>query len=244
VTAALGALLARAAAAPAGARAVFLASGVYVVSDTVVVPAGVTLFGLHCWDVVLRLADGARGFGDPAAPRAVLSVPRSAGAGAGPQPLLRVGGLNVQTARAFGPQPPPVPAGWANPNPGAISILWEEGGALPGGGPAHGLVDVFIHPPSWSDNVREGAGASTEVSLWVRGAGARGVFADVWSCNAYASSGFRVTDGGRGSRTSSAPSTTTRPTSCSSAWRRGIFSRCKPSTATTARRRTCPSHLA
>jgi hypothetical protein len=42
-----------------------------------------------------------------------------------------VSGLNIRTGSSVGqPQPPPVPAGWTNPNPGALALLWaaEAGG--------------------------------------------------------------------------------------------------------------------
>ena len=172
--------------------AVYLHTGVYIVNDTVSVPPGVALFGLHCWDVVLRLADDAAGFKDPSAPRPVLLVQSGDDTGA-PWPTLRIGGLDIQTATTYAsPQPPPVPAGWANPNPGAVAVLWEAGGALASGAPAAGLVDAFFHPLSWPDNVRLGTGNSTETSLWVSGVGAGGSFVDVWACNAYAGVQVRV----------------------------------------------------
>jgi hypothetical protein len=92
-------------------------------------------------------------------------------------------GINIRTGFSFGaPQPPPVPAGWTNPNPGALALLWE---ASEGGGLQVRLTnalqrnrampsryssgcasqDVFFHPDSWPDNHRMGTGPNTELSL-------------------------------------------------------------------------------
>jgi len=176
--------------APAGA-AIFFPSGVYVLNSTVEVPPakGLALFGLHVWDTVLSLGDGAPGFQDPAAPSPLLRVPGGGGGGAGAAPHLS--GLNLRSGQTWGaPQPPPVPAGWANPNPGAIALLWEADAAGGGG------QDLFFHPNTFPDNKRDTRGPNTELSLVVRGAGGA-VFADVWSANAYSAGGALV-NGTRG----------------------------------------------
>lgn len=73
-----------------------------------------------------------------------------------------------------------IPAAAAPPLP-TVSCAALTWGAAPGGG----LQDVFFHPNSWPDNHRVGLNPNTELSLVVEGAGAGGVFADIWSCNSY-----------------------------------------------------------
>jgi hypothetical protein len=35
-----------------------------------------------------------------------------------------ISGLNIRSGQNFGaPQPPPIPAGWGNPNPGTLALL-------------------------------------------------------------------------------------------------------------------------
>lgn len=184
-TAALNALLA----APPPSRALYFPLGVYALRGTVTVPpqprgsAPLLLFGLSCWDAVISLTDDAPLFKDPSAMRAMVHVQ---GGGADNGGEVWLWGLNLRTAMTYAvPQPPPVPSGWANPNPGAIALLWEA--------QAGGIQDLFFHPATWPDNPRDGTGPNTEFSLVVRNGGA-GVFADTWSCNSYAQGGVRVLD--------------------------------------------------
>jgi len=161
--------------------------GVYLFEGTVEVPGGsnFTLFGLHCWDVVLSLLDAAEGFTDPDALTPFFHTLPSGGDG----PWIR--GLNIRSGEHFGvvPQPPPVPVGFANPNPGSLALLWEASGG--------GVQDLFFHPPTFPDNPREYNTKNTELSLVVRGPSGRGVFSDVWSCNSYSMGGARVEKGGK-----------------------------------------------
>ena len=104
--------------------AIYFPTGVYVFKSSVTITAtsaaGLFLFGLHCWDVVLTLADNTPGFMDPAAMRALFTVPPG---NAGP---VWLSGLNIRTGFSFGnAQPAPVPAGWTNPNPGTIGEARE-----------------------------------------------------------------------------------------------------------------------
>ena len=179
------------AASPPGA-AIYFPLGVYLFDAPVRIPgsARLTLLGLHCWDVVLSLKDNAGGFMDPNATLPFLHVlpSGSGGSGGGGAPWVR--GMNVRSGVTFGvPQPPPVPAGWYNPNPGALALLWEAGGG--------GLADVFFHPATFPDNSRLGSGPNTELSLVLRGPSAAMVAAEVWSCNAYSQGGARVEAGAR-----------------------------------------------
>jgi len=175
---ALAALLARSVAS--GPAYVYFPQGVYAFRSTVELPAPrlgpLHLFGLSVWDTVLTLADGV--FADPARPQPFL---RALAGGAFP---TWISGLNIRTGFAFGaPQPPPVPAGFMSPNPGAIALWWEA--------QMGGLQDVFFHPNTFPDNPREGNSPNEELSLVVANGGA-GVFADIWSCNAYSAGGVRV----------------------------------------------------
>ena len=173
-------LLGRAAVQPGGAF-IFFPTGIYAFRSTIELPAPafgpLHLFGLSCWDAVLTLADGV--FTDPADPRPFLRA-----LGGGSAHPTWVSGLNVRTGFTFGvPQPPPVPAGYLSPNPGAIALLFEAASG--------GVQDVFFHPNTFPDNGREGNSPNDELSLVVANGGA-GVFADIWSCNAYSSGGARV----------------------------------------------------
>lgn len=188
---ALNALLQSTVAAQAEGQTVvlFFPVGVYAFNSTVVVtpPRGggtVHLLGLSCWDVVLTLADGA--FPNPAAPHPFLHVP-AAGAGAG---QVWITGMNIRSGFSFGvPQPIPVPRGYLSPNPGAIAVLWEAAGGAAGGG----MQDVFFHPNTFPDNSFEGSQPALrpELSLVVANGGG-GIFADIWSCNAYSNGGVHV----------------------------------------------------
>lgn len=150
--------------------------------------SGVHLFGLHPWDVVLTLADNVPSFMNPEAVSPFFyTAPSTGTSGSGE---VWVSGLNIRTGSSVGqPQPPPVPAGWTNPNPGALALLWAA--------EAGGVQDVFFHPNSWPDNHRLGNGSNTEVSLLVAGTSqgswrSGGSFSDIWSCNAYAKAGVVV----------------------------------------------------
>jgi hypothetical protein len=98
-------------------------------------------------------------------------------------------GLGVRSATTYQPQPwkeaAGLPPAW-NPNPGAISVLWQAKGGV--------MVDVHFHPHDFPDNYRLGytGPGMTEVSMWVDGG--YGVFADIWSCNSYANGGFWITN--------------------------------------------------
>ncbi len=189
---ALNALLQKIAATQAEGQTfvLFFPVGVYAFNSSVVVmpPRGggtVHLLGLSCWDVVLTLADGA--FPNPAAPHPFLHVPAAAAAGAG---KVWITGMNIRSGFSFGvPQPAPVPSGYLSPNPGAIAVLWEA----PGGPAGGGMQDVFFHPNTFPDNSFEGSQSSLrpELSLVVANGGG-GVFADIWSCNAYSNGGVQV----------------------------------------------------
>jgi len=123
----------------------------------------------------------------PALVGAVSSTSGGSGGGGGP-PWLR--GMNLRSGFSFGvPQPPPVPAGYFNPNPGALALQWS---ASAGGG----VADLFFHPASFPDNSRLGNGTNTELSLVVSGRAAALVGAEVWSCNSYSAGGVRVEGGG------------------------------------------------
>ena len=175
---ALAALLARS--SGEGASYIYFPTGVYTFRSTVVVPPATRgplhLFGLSVWDTVLTLADGV--FPDPESSTPFFHV---LGGGSFPTWLS---GLNVRSGFAFGvPQPPPVPAGFLSPNPGAVAVLWE--------GSSGGLQDVFFHPNTFPDNPRVNNSPNKELSLVIANGGA-GVFADVWTCNAYSAGGARV----------------------------------------------------
>jgi hypothetical protein len=193
---ALNALLAKVAAEPGDAY-IFFPVGVYSFEGTVVVPApkahGSTggsgilhLFGLSVWDVVLTLADGV--FPDPESARPFLHV-LGGGESDGEEAAAAatwITGLNVRTGFNFGvEQPKPVPKGYDSPNPGAIAMLWES---------QHGgLQDIFFHPNTFPDNNNQNEEAPyvTELSLVIANGGA-GVFADIWTCNAYSQGGVRI----------------------------------------------------
>lgn len=156
----------------------------YLLNSTLTVPpaapgGGLTLFGLSCFDVALTLADGAPGFSDPLNLRPVVDVPALALApspAGGAPPWLW--GLNIRSGATQG-------ADNANPNPGALGLQWRAAGG--------GAEDLFFHPATFPDNPRNPSVANTELSLVVADGGG-GVFADVWSCNAFAQGGVRVRD--------------------------------------------------
>lgn len=160
--------------------AIFFPLGVYLFKSTIHIDGGKVLFGLSCWDVVLSLADGV--FTDPDALTPFVHVSAAASDARGLLPWLV--GVNIRTGINFGvPQPPPVPTGWYNPNPGAVALLWEAASG--------GAQDVFFHPHTWPDNSRVGVGPNSELSLVIADGGG-GVFSDVWTCNSYSASGVTV----------------------------------------------------
>ena len=185
-TAGLNALLQRA----SPGEAFYFPTGVYQVSDTIEVPGHVAMFGLSGdHQTTISLADDATGFRDARAPKAILHVLPSASSDSAAH--LFVAGLGVRSATTYAKQPwkkaAGLPPAW-NPNPGAISLLWQAQGGV--------MIDVIFHPQDFPDNYRQGYtgpdGGNTEVSMWVDGG--HGVFADIWSCNSYADGGFWVTN--------------------------------------------------
>ena len=172
--------------------AFYFPTGVYQVSDTIRVPGHVAVFGLSGdHQTTISLADDATGFRDARARKAIVHVlPSERGAGCSAAHLL-VAGLGVRSATTYQEQPwkktAGLPPAW-NPNPGAISLLWQAQGGV--------AVDVIFHPQDFPDNYRKGYsgpdGGNTEVSMWVDGG--HGVFADIWSCNSYADGGFWVSN--------------------------------------------------
>lgn len=133
-------------------RPVYLPTGVYMVSSPIELPPNAVLFGLHCWDTVIRLFDNAGNeYKNISSPYPIVHVlpgenvyrttlntlsssssssSRSSIASSSNNVQLRIGGLNIQSASGnYTNQPSPVPTGWMNPNPGAIGLLWETGGS-------------------------------------------------------------------------------------------------------------------
>jgi hypothetical protein len=163
--------------------------GTYAFSNQILIPEkGLTFFGLSCWDVVLSLLDSAPLFKNPNNLVPFITVGGFASNSSNSSGRTGIFSLNIRTGFSFGvPQPPPVPTGWQNPNPGAIALLWQ---ASLGGG----LQDVFFHPATWPDNQRMGTGPNTELSLVINGEKTRGTFSDIWSCNSYSMGGVRVKD--------------------------------------------------
>ena len=196
VTNALNALLQVSAATN---RVIYLPTGIYMVSSTIIIPPNASIFGLHCWDTVIRLFDSAGSeFKNSTSPHPIIHIVPDTNNNINSNHnfvTLRIGGLNIQSASGnyTTGQPYPVPTGWTNPNPGAMGLLWETGGTLSIPNiPMYGLFDVFFHPASYPDNHRLGIGNNTEYSLFIQGPQASGSFADIWTCNSYAFGGTWV----------------------------------------------------
>jgi hypothetical protein len=185
---ALNALLAAAAAGGSPAP-IFFPLGRYKLGSTLVVPASsagarLHLFGLHCWDVALTLADSLPAFQDPADPRPIVDVRPGSEAAGGAAPWIS--GMSVRSGFTWASRGPN-----SNSNPGALAVLWRSDSEDDGG-----LQDVFLKPETWPDNTRDPSVANTELSLVVRDGGG-GVFADIWTANAFSQGGVRVVDTAR-----------------------------------------------
>jgi hypothetical protein len=155
-------------------RTLYFPGGHYIVSDTLALKPGTTLIGLHPTLTQFDLLDGTPGYQGIGAPRAVIVSP--------------AGGSNIVTG--FG-----VFTGGVNPR--AVAMLWMAGAdSLVDdirflGGHGSGTNPYNNNHTADSDLHKRWDGQYP--SLWVTHGGG-GTFADIWTPNTFAQSGFLVSD--------------------------------------------------
>lgn len=155
-------------------RALYFPSGHYVVRDTLRLRPDTVLIGLHPTLTQFDLLDSTPGFADVGPPKAVISVPE--------------GGTNI--LRGFG-----IFAGGINPR--AVGVLWKAGedSLLDDvrflGGHGSGTNPYNNNHTADSDLRKRWDGQYP--SLWVTDSGG-GTFADIWTPNTFAQSGFLVSN--------------------------------------------------
>jgi hypothetical protein len=153
-------------------RVLYFPSGHYVVTDTIALKPDTVLVGLHPTLTQFDLLDSTPGYQGVGAPKAVLSAP--------------VDGSNV--IRGFG-----VFTGGINPR--AVAVLWQAGvDSLVDdirflGGHGSGTNPYNNNHTADSDLHKRWDGQYP--SLWVTHGGG-GTFADIWTPNTFAQSGFLV----------------------------------------------------
>jgi hypothetical protein len=157
-----------------GHRVLFFPSGHYIVKDTLNLKPDTVIIGLHPTMTQFVLLDGAVGFQGVGAPKALISAP-GGGANIVSGFGLFTGGINAR----------------------AVALLWKSG--------ADSLVDDirFLggHGSGVNPYNRERTGDPDPrkrwdgqyPSLWVADGGG-GTFADIWTPNTFAQSGFNVSN--------------------------------------------------
>lgn len=161
-------------------RVLYFPSGFYHVSDTLTLKSDTVLIALHPSTTQIVLADGATSYQGVGAPRALIEAPK--------------GGDNLVTGLGLS-------TGGINPR--ATALLWKAGAAslvddvkIQGG---HGtfLADGSRFDPYDSyhagDKDPRKRWDAQYHSIWVTDGGG-GTFANIWSANTYAQSGFYVSD--------------------------------------------------
>jgi hypothetical protein len=155
-------------------RVLYFPSGHYVVSDTIALKADTVLIGLHPTSTQFDLLDATPGYDGVGAPKAVLLAP--------------AGGSNIVSGIG-------IFAGGVNPR--AVALRWKAG--------ADSLVDdvrFLGGHGSGTNPYNNNHTADSELrkrwdaqfaSLWVSDGGG-GTFADIWTPNTFAQSGFLVSD--------------------------------------------------
>jgi hypothetical protein len=164
----------------AGHRVLYFPSGFYQVSDTLTLKPDTVLIGLNPGTTQIVLPDGTEGFQGVGAPKALIETPK--------------GGDNIVVGLGLF-------TGGINPR--ATALLWKAGAAslvddvkIQGG---HGttLLDGSRFDPydpyhAGDKDIRKRWDAQYH-SIWVTDGGG-GTFANVWSPNTYAQSGFYISD--------------------------------------------------
>jgi sugar lactone lactonase YvrE len=155
-------------------RVLYFPSGHYVVTDTLTLKPDTVLIGLHPTMTQFDLLDNTPGYQGVGSPKAVISAP--------------VGGSNI--VRGFG-----IFTGGVNPR--AVALLWKAG--------ADSLVDDIRFlggHGSGTNPYNNNHTADPDLhkrwdgqypSLWVTEGGG-GTFADIWTPNTFAQSGFLVSN--------------------------------------------------
>jgi hypothetical protein len=152
----------------------YFPSGHYVVSDTITLKPDTVLIGLHPTLTQFDLLDGTPGYQGVGAPKAVIAAP--------------AGGSNI--IRGFG-----IFAGGVNAR--AVALLWKAGAdSLVDdvrflGGHGSGTNPYNTNRTADSDPHKRWDGQYP--SLWVTDGGG-GTFADIWTPNTFAQSGFYVSN--------------------------------------------------
>jgi hypothetical protein len=155
-------------------RVLYLPSGHYVVRDTIELKPDTVLLGLHPTATQIDLLDSTPGFQGVGAPKAVISAP--------------LGGTNVLSGIGMF-------AGGINPR--AVPVLWKAGerslidDVRFLGGHGSGTNPYNNNHTADSDLRKRWDGQYS--SLWIADGGG-GVFADIWTPNTFAQSGFLVSN--------------------------------------------------
>jgi hypothetical protein len=155
-------------------RVLYFPSGHYVVRDTLTLKANTVLIGLHPTLTQIDLLDETPGFQGVGAPKAVIFAPP--------------GGKNILTGIG-------VFAGGINPR--AVAVLWKAGEKsliddvrLLGG---HGSGGNPYNNDHTADSDLRKRWDGQYPSVWIADGGG-GTFADIWTPNTFAQSGFLVSN--------------------------------------------------
>ena len=155
-------------------RVLYFPSGHYVVRDTLTLKANTVLIGLHPTLTQIDLLDETPGFQGVGAPKAVIFAPP--------------GGKNILTGIG-------VFAGGINPR--AVAVLWKAGEEsliddvrLLGG---HGSGGNPYNNDHTADSDLRKRWDGQYPSVWIADGGG-GTFADIWTPNTFAQSGFLVSN--------------------------------------------------
>jgi hypothetical protein len=155
-------------------RVLYFPSGHYVVSDTITLKPGTILIGLHPTLTQLDLLDSTPGYQGVGAPKAILAGP--------------AGGMNIVTGIG-------IFAGGINPR--AVALLWKAGAdslvddvRFLGG---HGSGTNPYNNNHTADSDLRKRWDAQYPSLWVMDGGG-GTFADIWTPNTFAQTGFVVSN--------------------------------------------------
>lgn len=161
-------------------RVLYFPSGFYIVRSTIVLKPDTVLIALHPGTTQLDLPDSTPGYQGVGTPKAVLEAPRGG--------TNIVSGIGIHTGGI---------------NPRAAGILWMAGErSLMNDVQIHGGGGTYLPPAVRSAFYNSGRGGSPFASgrwgaqypsIWVTHGGG-GTFANIWTPDTFAQSGFYVSD--------------------------------------------------
>ncbi|MBR1930002.1 MAG: hypothetical protein IJ833_00805 [Lachnospiraceae bacterium] len=163
-------------------KALYFPQGIYRVSDTIVLPEGVSLYGFSPITTQIALTDDTPAFFGFGTPKAVVETAKGG--------FVCINGIGIETA---GKNPRAVGVKWMAGETSYmndVKFLGGHGNMLRDGRNAYGYL---YNPSRTADYDPDRIWDFQYASLWITDGGG-GVFKDVWSASPYAETGITITN--------------------------------------------------